>query len=352
MTQPDFPLIDPHIHLWDPKNTPKLVSPLVKTLGWSPWLLNQVSRLLMPKPIMDFVGPGDFVLTAHLPDIYRKDAGKYKIGGYVHIQAGWEDKAPNAASGELIWIETLKDKPLAIVGEAHLSDWHHLDQLLDAHMAASPRFRGVRDMVAAYPSSKIHNWHANPNLMQTDAFRKGYQRLGERGLTFDTFLYSNQLEDFTKLTKDINSTKVVLDHVGTPVGVAGHFGGVGATTFERDVIKNEWYDGLNRVSQNEQVYIKLSGLFMPICGNGFHLHKEAVSLSQVVDAIAPHIEFAINTFGVDRCMFASNFPMDKVSLSYEMLYDAYFEIVQDYSSEDQKKLFCTNALDFYGVKIS
>ena len=352
MSALDFPLIDPHIHLWDPKNTPKLVSPLVKTLGWSPWLLNQVASLLMPKPLMDFVGPGDHVLSAHLPHIYRKDAGKYQIGGYVHIQAGWEGKTPTASSGELIWIESLEDKPLAIVGEAHLSDCDHLDQVLDAHVAASTRFRGVRDMVATYPNSKIHNWHANPILMQTDQFRKGYSRLGERGLTFDTFLYSNQLDDFAKLTRDINSTKVVLDHVGTPVGVGGAFGGVGTTALERDVIRNEWYDGLTQVSENEQVYIKLSGLFMPICGNGFHLRNETISLSQVVDAIAPHIEFAINTFGVDRCMFASNFPMDKVSLSYEMLYDAYFEIVQDYSLDDQKKLFCTNALDFYSVRLS
>ena len=72
-------------------------------------------------------------------------------------------------------------------------------------------------------------------------------------------------------------------------------------------------------------------------------------MNEVVDAIGPHIDYAIDTFGVDRCMFASNFPMDKVSVSYETLYEAYFEIVKDKSVEEQEKLFSKNALGFYGI---
>ena len=88
---------------------------------------------------------------------------------------------------------------------------------------------------------------------------------------------------------------------------------------------------------------------MTLCGFQFEKRKQPASLNEVVDAIGPHLEYALKTFGVDRCMFASNFPMDKVSTTYETLYDAYFKIVENYSLEDQQKLFADNALAFYGI---
>ena len=342
-------IIDPHVHLWDLRNTPKEISPLVKAFGWSPWLLDKMTRLLMPSPLVDFVGLSDHVLKDHLPEIFHRDTGKYDVAGYVHIQAGWEGKKPTDLAGETAWLQSLNDKPMAIIGEARLSDLDHLDAVLDAHQEASPLFRGVRDMVAQHPAKGVHNWCHSNNLLTSDNFKKGFQRLGERGLTFDTFLYSNQLEDFARLTKDVPHTKVVLDHVGSPVALVNPYGGAGLNAEERKEIKEKWYEGLSIVAQNEQVHMKLSGLFMPILGFNFHQRKEAPALAEVVEAMEPHIKFAIDTFGVDRCMFASNFPMDKVSLSYELLYDAYFEIVKDFSESDQEKLFSGNAMDFYGI---
>ncbi len=88
---------------------------------------------------------------------------------------------------------------------------------------------------------------------------------------------------------------------------------------------------------------------MTLCGFQFQKRETPASLNEVLDAIGPHIEYALNTFGVDRCMFASNFPMDKVSTNYERLYDAYFKIVENYTTDDQQKLFADNALAFYQI---
>lgn len=348
---PAFDIIDPHIHLWDPYSTPRLVSPLVRLLGRFPKTLDKVARLLMPKSAVDFVGLSDYVLNAHLPHIYHHDTGKYNIKGYVHIQAGWVSKRPTDVAQETAWLNAMDTKPLAIVGEAHLHDLKNLNAVLDTHQAASPLFKGVRDMLACHDSRKIMDFNEKGRVMPRDDFRKGYQRLGKRNLTYDAFLYSYQLKDFIDLATAIPATKVVLDHIGTPIGLVNPVGGVGKTTKERAKIKAEWYEDLASVATIDHVQLKLSGLFMPIVGFNYHLRKTPPSLNEVVDAIAPHVEFALKQFGVERCMFASNFPMDKVSLSFEMLYDAYFKIVENYSEADQRKLFYDNALAFYGINI-
>jgi len=325
-------IIDPHIHLWDPYNNPKTVSPLVKTFGRFPWLLDRVARMVFPKAVINFVGQTQYVVNPHLPEIYHRDTGKYDIAGYVHIQAGWEGEHPFNSIGETEWLMSLIDKPKAIVGEAHLHDIDHLDAVLDAHAAASPMFRGVRDM------------------LRSEAFKKGYARLGERDLTFDAYVYATQLKDFVRLVAEVPETRVVLDHVGTPVGLAGPHGGVGKTLQEREDIQKKWYEDLARLAEVPHVYLKLSGLLMTVCGFQFDKSNRPASLDEVMDAIAPHITYALKTFGVDRCMFASNFPMDKVSTSFETLYDAYFKIVEHYTAEDQQKLFCNNAMTFYKME--
>ena len=342
-------IIDPHIHLWDPRTTPRIVSPLVKRFGWSPWLLEKLTMLLMPKSTIDFVGKAEHVLHSHLPELYHRDTGKYNVAGYVHIQAGWTCKDPTDAADETRWVAGLSDPPLAIVGEAHLHDLANLDDVLDAHQAASPIVKGVRDMMAWHESSSVMDFNVTGDVLKRDDFREGYARLGARGLTFDAWAYSHQLPDLIRLIEDVPETKVVLDHIGTPIGIAGPHGGLGTTADQRTSIKDQWYANLSRLAQVDHVRVKLSGLLMPVLGFGFEQRDTPASLAEVVDGIGPHVEFALKEFGVDRCMFASNFPMDKVSTTFETLYDAYFQIVQNYSDVDQQKLFRDNALTFYGV---
>jgi len=342
-------IIDPHIHLWDPYTSPRLISPLVKLLGRWPKVLDRVVKIAMPKEVINFVGKSEFVCYPHMPEKFHQDTGKYTIDGYVHIQAGWVAKKTMDLVDETKWLMSLEDKPRAIVAEARLADLDSLETLLDAHDKASLLFKGVRDMLACHDDKGVMDFAHDPAHNFSDDFKKGYAILGERGLTYDAFLYAHQLKDFISLVSEVPKTQVVLDHVGTPVALAGQHGGVGSTQAQRDKIKEDWYQDLAALSEVEHVRMKLSGLMMPVVGYQFDKRKEDPSVQEVVDAIGPHIMYALETFGVDRCMFASNFPMDKASLSYETLYDAFFTIVQDYSDEDKNKLFRKNALDFYGI---
>jgi len=298
--------------------------------------------------LVDFVGDTRYVVAPHLPATFSADSGHHHVDGIVHVEAGWSSRGVLGPVGETQWLDRLEEPPLAIIGHANLSDPAALERQLDAHSLASGRLRGIRDTVSAHPAPVVHTW-TDPARLSSDEFRNGYATLGERQLSFEMWCYSNQLLEVAALADAVPTTKTMLDHMGTPAGLAGPFGGVGETAADRDRIKKQWHEGLQAVAEHRNVHVKLSGLLMPICGFAFHERPSPPSTSEVVDALGPHILFGIETFGAKRCMLASNFPMDKVSVSYETLYDAFIEIVANagLSAAEQDALFADNAAAFY-----
>lgn len=344
-------IIDPHVHLWDPRTTPRQVTPLVKLFGRWPGTLERVGRALTPTPMVDFVGATDHVLAAHLPADFRADVGHHDVVGIVHVEAGWTARGTLGPVGETRWLDQLDDPPLGIVAHAVVDDPTKLEAQLDAHSLASGRLRGIRDMMAAHPDKRVHDWTDGERLA-SDATRSGVATLGERQLTFEAWVYSNQLQELARLASDVPMTTIVLDHIGTPVGIGGPYCGHGETAGDRDRIRDEWHAGLEAVAANPNVHCKLSGLLMPICGFGYHERRaagDAPSRAEIIDDLAPHILHAIEVFGPERCMFASNFPMDKVSISYEQLFDVFGEIAASagLSADREAALFADNAAAFY-----
>ena len=339
-------IFDPHIHLWDPYTTPRAVSPLVKLLGRWPKTLDRVVRAVMPKAAVNFVGNADYFLNPHLPSVYHADTGKYKVEGFVHIQAAWEGKRPMDMVDETKWLEQLNNGPKAIIGQAQLQDKANLPQVLAGHRAASSRFRGIRDMIASHPAKGVLDHTHHVEAWKTDAFKEGLTLLGDLGLTYDAYLYGHQLKDFIELAQAVPNTKIMLDHLACPIGLAGEHAKVGSTAAERQQIQENWYEDLAAIAELPNVHVKLSGLLMPVAGFGFHLREQRASTAETVAAIGPHFEYGLKIFGVDRCLFASNFPMDKVSVSFENLYNAYFQLVETYTEADQQQLFMDNDIRY------
>ncbi|MEM8924229.1 MAG: amidohydrolase family protein [Actinomycetota bacterium] len=341
-------IIDPHVHYWDPYTTPRQVTPLVKLFGRWPRVLDRVGRLLTPTPLVDFVGDPVHALNPHLPADLQASAGRHPVEGIVHVEAGWEGKGPLGPVGETEWLDGLDDPPLAIVGHATLDDPRSLVTQLDAHAAASPRLRGIRDMLSAHPDKRIHSW-TDAGRIAGDGLRDGLRRLAERSLTFEAWVYGNQLGELATLAADVPEATIVLDHLGTPVAVAGPYGGHGEAATQRSRTLEEWQAGLEAVAGHPNVYCKLSGLLMPICGFGFHERPDKPSVGEVADALGPYLTFGIETFGAERCMLASNFPMDKVSVDYEVLWEAFVQIVANAGLDEaqQAGLLADNAAAFY-----
>jgi L-fuconolactonase len=347
----DVPVLDAHVHLWDPRTTPRQTSAPVRALGWSPLAMRSIVPRLFSSRARAFVGRTDYVLAPFMPSDLREghDRAVADVHGFVHVEAGWHTRDRLRYAEETAWLETICGAELrAIVGHADLAD-RRLDALLDAHRAASPRFVGVRDKLAFSGDPAVMSWCARGDRMEEASWRRGFARLGERDLTFDAWIYAHQIGQLDALLRDVPGTRVVLDHLATPIGLGGPIGAHGRDARERERIAKTWRDDLARLAGHRQLHAKLSGLLMPVVGWGFHARARPPTAGELADALGPHIEHALRVFGVERCMFASNFPIDKVSATWGAITDALAQLTQRLEPDARRALFHDNALRFYGI---
>ena len=340
-------IVDPHIHLFDVHNTPREQTPLVKLFGWNDRILKTVSKKAFPKATINFFGEDNHILADFLPPEFRADSEANGVGQYVHVQAGWKNKKPTDAVGETEWLDGLDDPPAGIVAYADLSLGDVVRPILDAHRAASERMRGIRHMLAHHPAVGIMDFTEDASLSGRAAFRSGLAHLAARKLSFDAWAYSHQLSGVADLAHVNPDLPMALCHGGTPVGYGGAYGGVGATAAERSTIASQWKDGVEAVAAQPNTVVKLSGFLMPVIGFGFEAPDQAPSHEQLIDSIGPLVRHCIDSFGPDRCMFASNFPVDKVSTDYSTLVSAMVSLTEQDGSEAQVQIFAGTAKRFY-----
>ncbi|MCA9533428.1 MAG: amidohydrolase family protein [Myxococcales bacterium] len=340
-------VVDAHIHLWDPFRTPRASSPFVRALGRHPALMQRVVQRLSPPEALAFLGNPRFVLNRYMPTEHRARAGA-RLRDYVHVEAGYVALPPLGAARESRWLRTLRDGPRGVVGAADLTS-RFLPQLLDAHQREHPGFRGVRDKLAFSEAPGVKSWAAAPARCERLAFRRGYALLGERGLSFDAFVYSPQLDELARLVEAHPETPVVLCHLGTPVALEGPFGGLGGTRAARHEVATRWRAGLQRLAASPHVRVKLSGMLMPVVGFGFHTRPAPPSASELYERLGPHLRFALETFGPERCMFGSNFPIDAVSTTYDALLEALERTMRDMALDPdaQRAVLADTARRFY-----
>lgn len=347
---PDMPvdeMIDPHMHLFDLQGTPRPMQPLGKMFGWNDRVLRFMATKMMPKEAIAYFGRDTALLGDYLPANYRADSASSKVGRYVHIQAGWKDKSPLDPVGETRWLEALDDGPAAIVAHANLALGDGVGAVLAAHKAASAKVRGVRHMLSWHKNDMVMNFSETPQVSRTLDFRNGFDQLGEHGMSFDAWCYSGQIGEVAELAAHNPEVPLVLCHAGSPVGVGGDFHGVGVSGQERARIGAQWRDAIDNLAEHRHVHCKLSGLLMPALGFGYEDAGSPVGVSELVDRLSPLVEHCIDAFGPDRCMVASNFPVDRVAVSYETMTKAMLEMTHRFGLDAQKRMFAGTAEAFY-----
>ncbi|AXI03288.1 amidohydrolase family protein [Aquirhabdus parva] len=352
-----FPIIDPHIHQWNPYHTPHKAALLVKLLGRFPRLMDRTARLALPQATIDFIGLTEGALSPYLPANYMKDSAPFAVEAVVHIEADWHHHHGLGVVEETAWVSKLPfghghtPKLGAIIGKADpLSP--HFDDILKGHIAASPLFRGIRCMAAHHSDPGVHGFSAYPHIYTNPIFLKRFERLAHYGLSFDAWAYSTQLPDVTYLAKQFPEIKFVIDHLATPVGVFGPVGrSTGYTVAQRAGILSQWKDDIAELAALPHVQAKVSGLLMPVLGHDFHKRHELASVEMIVNLLGPLVEHAYKVFGPERLIFASNFPMDKVTARLPDVIEAYAQLIAPYGESALKAVFRENAIRFYGLKI-
>jgi len=229
-----------------------------------------------------------------------------------------------------------------IVSFADLTLGEGVGPVLDAHIAASPRFRGIRHAAGWDASDQVRNSHTNPppGLYGDGRFRRGFAELARRGLSFDAWLYHPQIPELTSLARAFPDTTIILDHFGGPLGI-------GPYESRRKEVFTFWRSAIRELASCPNVVAKLGGLVMPINGFGFHRRARPATSAELVDATRDWHLHAIDCFGPARCMFESNFPVDKASCSYHVLWNSFKRIAAGFGAGDKAALFHDTAARAY-----
>ncbi len=232
-----------------------------------------------------------------------------------------------------------------IVAHADLRLGGVLDEVLDGHEAAGKgRFRGIRHAGshALHPDALSIPGRAPVGLYQDPVFRAGVARLGERNLTYDTWHYHYQNQEFADLARSVPGTTIVLDHFGTPLGV-------GPYEAKRDPIFEQWKADIAEIAACENVVAKIGGLAMPDNGFGWHTADRPPSSDEFVAAQGRYYLHAIEQFGPERCMFESNFPVDRLSLSYRTFWNAAKKLIADFTDDERDAMLRGTAARVYDL---
>jgi predicted TIM-barrel fold metal-dependent hydrolase len=206
-------------------------------------------------------------------------------------------------------------------------------------------FRGIRHRLAFDPTGSARSSKKEPNtegLMKSEIFRTGVAMLGERGFTFDAWIYHIQLPELIDLARAVPGTTIILDHIGAPLGVGTYAG-------RRAEIHRWWAEQVAELATCPNVVVKLGGVGMSPYGSGWAERGRVASSDEIISEWAAPIRHLIEQFGPSRCMFESNFPVDKVSFSYRSMWNAYKRMTADLPVADRNELFAGTAERVYRV---
>ena len=285
-----FPIVDAHQHFWDPR------------VNYHPWLCD-----LPPIPFR--YGDYSALRRPYLPADYFADAAPHKVEKTVYVETEWDPRDP---AGEMRYIQRLRQAsgfPSVAVAQAWL-DSDDVSETIEA-LAQFDFVRGVRHK-------------PRPGQMADECWRAGFAQLARRGLRFDLQAPWLQLEEAARLAQDFPDTCIILNHAGLPAdrsreGIAG------------------WKQALQALAASPNTAIKISGLGVPGQAWTAQANREAVLA-------------AIDIFGVERAMFASNFPVDGLCASFDAIVTGMRAIMRDFPAGEQRAFFHDNAVRIYDME--
>ena len=319
--EPDLPICDPHHHLWDQRDGA------------------EQPRYLLDEMRDDLAGGHNIVST-----VFIECGAMFKASGPEAFRCVGETEFVNgiaAMSASGIYGKTRI--AAGIIGTVDLRIGDAAADVLDAHIAAGGgRFRGIRRGAFWHESPLIRNHRTEPpdGLMLRDDFRSGFKHLAPRKMTFEVWCAHTQIHEAVDLARAFPDTILVLDHFGGPTAI-GPYAGKQAEVFAY------WKTQIDELARCPNVVAKLGGLNMDINGYGWEARPLPPTSAELMQATRNYFEYTIERFGADRCMFESNFPVDKLSCSYTVLWNSFKRLTKGYSTDERSALFHGTATRVY-----
>ncbi|MBV9828697.1 MAG: amidohydrolase family protein [Alphaproteobacteria bacterium] len=318
--EPDLPIVDPHHHLW----------------------LRNGHRYLLDDVLADFGSGHNVVASVFLEchSMYRAEGpAELRSLGETEFVAGIAAMSDSGAYG--------KTRVAAgIVGSVDLTLADRAEPILLAHMrAGGGRFRGVRH-AAGYDADPVIGNSAEqmqPHLYRRPDFRAGLARLSALGLSFDAWLYHPQIGDVVELARAFPATPIIMGHIGGVLGYGAAYGGKAAT------IMPEWKKSMAELASCPNVVVKIGGMINRGAAYDFHAVATPPSSETMAAVWRPYVETCIELFGAHRCMFESNFPVDKMGVSYAALWNAFKRITASASADEKRDLYAGTAARAYRI---
>jgi predicted TIM-barrel fold metal-dependent hydrolase len=294
-----FSVVDAHQHFWD--------------LGRNrhPWLQDE--------PMIPFrYGTYAALRKNYLPADYRRDTQGYRIEGSVYVEAEWDPADPVAEMKYIDGLRRAEGLPTVAVAHARLNE-DNAETILE-RQAAFPFVRSIRHKPRVNASPR----DTAPGGMADAKWRTGYSLLARLGLRFDLQTPWWHLHEAADLARAYPDTPIILNHTGLPADRSPE--GIAA-----------WQRAMSSLAQCRNAAVKISGIGVP-------------GTTWTADANRSIVLTVIDLFGIDRAMFASNFPVDSLCATFGQIFGGFREIVADFSVSDRRKLFCGNAIRIYAME--
>ncbi len=314
--EPELPIIDPHHHFWD---------------RGGPYLFNELLK---------------DTRTGHniRATVYMQCRSMYRADGPQELACLGETEFVNgiaamSASGDYGPIRICE----GIIGHADLLLGGRARAVLEAQVkAGNGRFRGIRNSSVWHEDQNIRGTPIAPpkGLLLDTKFREGFAQLAPLGLTFDGWMWWTQIGEFASLADAFPGTGMILDHFGGVLGIGVHTG-------KRDEDFPAWQKAIRDLAKRPNVSVKLGGLAMRTTGFGYRELPAPMDSVELARLWKPYFDTCIEAFGVDRCMFESNFPVDKVCVGYATLWNVFKRLATGMTKAEKSALFFDTAARVY-----
>ena len=329
--EPDLPICDPHHHLWDTGYEPGVA-----------FRAEQVANRYLLDEILADTSSGHNVVST----VFIECASMYKAEGPDALRPVGETEFVNGIAAMSASGQYGKTRIAAgIVGFADLNLGAAVGEVLDAHISAGcDRFRGIRHAGGYDENPSVRNSHTNPfpGMFADATYREGFAELAPRRMSFEGWCYHKQIPELTDLARAFPDTTIILNHFGGPLGIGPYEG-------KREEYFAQWRNDIVALAECENVVAKLGGINMKVNGFGWHKNDKPPTSEELSVATRNYYEHCIETFGANRCLFESNFPVDKITCSYNVLWNTFKRITSGYSADEKASLFHDTAARVYRI---